>query len=389
VLASFLNLKGWRFLTASLIFEADPSLTVLGRIDLNRNMHTGFQAEFFKSEPQDRSRWLDPFLSMVPEGAAAAAALSMPAREFLHEMYRAVDPELRPEIDRQIKRTGKFDGVGPMIDSLEDALLRRIGFVFYRARDLGEEITTFEPSKAPHVAWVFWIRPEFRHRLRDLYDFLTDNASTLGFDKTYDYPVTGLKGGDAAREFANANIPGTGEVVVLLYGNFFILSNSAVLVRHMVLARHEGHSILGNKDYEVFEQELPKTLNAFVFLQGKRIEEIVLDNIGFLEESTKTPDEGWMADNHARIERQVLRAQYPGARSVAEVPASQRDAFDAAVDLAKDREWLTARTQFIARDRSRLEQVLALSRMFSAAYLQATLDPQSLQTTSRILIDYR
>src|SRR5690606_4360806 len=56
VLASFLNLQGWRFLTNSILFEPD-SLTLLGRIDLNRNMHTGFQAQFFKEEPQNRDRW--------------------------------------------------------------------------------------------------------------------------------------------------------------------------------------------------------------------------------------------------------------------------------------------------------------------------------------------
>lgn len=388
VLASFLNLEGWRFLTGSFVFEPE-SLTLLGRVDLNRNKHTPFQAEFFKSEPQDRSQWLDPFLSMVPETACAAAAVRMPAREFLQEMYEAVDADLREEIDRQLRKTGKYDGVRALIDTLEDALLRRIGFVFHRARELGAEIKVFEPSPAPHVAWVFWIRPEMRNKLTELYEFLKVHWTTLGFEQAYDYPVVGLKGGDAAREFVNPNIPGTGEIVVLLYGNFFVLSNSAVLVRDMVGARLQDRSIVGTRDYETFATELRTKLNGFVMLNGDRLAEVVEDHVAFLERKTQTPDEGWMLENRTRVERQVLRERFPGYRAVAELPEAQRGGFDQAVDAALTQEWSTVRARVIAEDSARLQQLRAMASLVSSAYMQVTLDPQSIDLTARMLLRYR
>src|SRR5690606_17317494 len=144
---------------------------------------------------------------MVPERACAAAALRMPAGDFLQEMFQAIEPELRREIDQLVGRTGKFQSVAQIIDSIRPALLPRTGFVFHRKREIGGGIETFEPSPAPHVAWVFWIDPRLRQPIEDLYGFITQSSTTLGFDKAYDLAIRGSGGGDAAREFVNSNIP--------------------------------------------------------------------------------------------------------------------------------------------------------------------------------------
>ena len=63
--------------------------------------------------------WLDPFLSMVPRAACAAAAVRLPAREFLLEMFEAIEPALREEMDQQIRNTNKYQGTAELINGLE------------------------------------------------------------------------------------------------------------------------------------------------------------------------------------------------------------------------------------------------------------------------------
>lgn len=395
VLASFLNLSGWTFLTGSLIFEsgigfdAPDSLTLLGRVELNSNMHTGFQREFFRAEPQDRSEWLSPFLTMVPERACAAAALRMPAGDFLQEMFQAIDTELRRDIDQMVSRTGKYQNVSQLIDSLRPALQPRIGFVFHRKREIGGGIETFDPSPAPHVAWVFWIDPRLRKPLEDLYAFMTQYSSSLGFDKAYDLAIMGGGGGDAAREFVNPNIPGTGEIALLLYGNFFVVSNSGPLIRDMALSRLQGRNVLALRDYETFDQEMDKRLNGFVFVRGEPLAEVVQDYLDFLDSDAAAPDVEWAYGVRAQVEREILRREFPSARAVGSLQGQERKRFDELVDAEIRRRWANERDRYVQADRAAYRQLQALMRTFSSAYLQVTLEPRNMDFKGRVLVQYR
>ncbi len=400
VLATFLSLSGWTFLTGSAIFEGgggfgDPdSLTLLSRIELNSNMHSPFQREFFRAEAQDRSEWLQPFLTMVPERACAAAAMRMPACDFLQEMYQAVAPELRRELDQLIARTGKFQSVSNLIDSLRTALQSRTGFVFHQKRSLGDHpdgrpIESFEPTPAPHVAWVFWIDPRNRTPLEELYKFLSDYREILGFTAAYDLPILGAGGGDAAREFINPNIPGTGEIAILLYGNFFVVSNSGPLVRDMALARLKGTNVLALRDYEVFDREIASQLNGFVYLQGERLAEVAQDYLDALDSGDSMPDPEWAMGARPTVEREVLRREFPSSRAVGSLRRDERERFDQLVASEMGRRWAAEKDRYVAADRQSYRQVQALTRMFSSAFLQVELEPQFMDLKSRILFRFR
>src|SRR5262249_20740531 len=155
VLASFINLKGWKFLAGALLFEADPkSLSLLANVDLNRNLHTPFQAHFFQTEAQERKQWLDPFLTMVPAGACACAALRIAAGEFMKEMFRALETKERDLLNDCARSLGNAAGMSEMIEKLEPSLLPRTGFVF--RRNLREkDVQVADPTPVPQIAWVF------------------------------------------------------------------------------------------------------------------------------------------------------------------------------------------------------------------------------------------
>jgi hypothetical protein len=393
VLASFLNLSGWRFLSGALIFD-EGSLSLLGRVDMNRNKHSGFQNQFFRAEAQERREWLNPFLSMVPSTACAAAALRVPAGDFLQEMIQAIEPELRREIDGVIRKTGKFDSLGHVIDSIRPALLQRVGFVFHPRMDIGVDdkgkpIETFEPSPAPHVAWVFWVDPRFRNKVEDLIPFLTLNASTLGFSSAYDLPVQGGAGGDAARELVNPNIPSTGEIALLLYGSFFVVGNSGPLIKRMVDARLNANHLMTLPGYEVFSGEMSDRLNGFAYLHGDALVRVAEDYLSFAESGSAEPDAAWMVGIRPTLERDVLRDLFPAYRTPSSLSSKERERFDAEIGKRMRERWTTERPKATAAGRANYAEMHALFRTFSALYFETTFDPQWMSLRARLLPQIR
>ncbi len=390
VLASFLNLSGWRFLSGSVVFE-ESSLTALARVELNRNKHTGFQAEFFRAESAPYEDWLLPFLAMVPEGvggvsnrgACAAAALRMNAADFLVEMYEALDDQSL--IDDPLRKTGKYTGARALIDELRTVLLPRTGFVFMRKQDLGDEVEIFDPTPAPHWAWVFWLRPNSRGVLQELRKYLSDNATNLGFTKVTDLRLPGLS--DPCREFMNPHIPGTGEVALLLYGDFFILANSSFVARDMISARLDSKSLLQDDNWDIFERELPSRINGFVYANGERLGNVFSDYVQSIADESRTPDPAWEMQNRSRFDRKVFQAKYRQYGSIAQIPESLKPQFDADVAKEMDLAWIDERAAFTKSDRDHYDQLRVMCRMLDAAYLQVELDPQFIQLTSGILLE--
>ncbi len=388
VLASFLNFSGWRFLTGSLIFEPE-SLTVLGNVDLNRNEHTAFQSEFFKADAQERSKWLDEFLAMVPgDEACAAAALRMPAGEFLAEMHDAMEPDLKTILDESLRKSGKYENTRDLIDKLRPSLLDRTGFVFYPTRE-ETDLQVNEPSPAPLIAWVFWIREGAREPIREFYDFLQENYTNLGFTSAHNLPVGELQGGDMARAYANPNITGTGAVSILIYGDFFVVSNSDYLIRYMIKARANGTSLLTNPDYVTFEKELESRVNGFLFVDGARMGRVIDDYLSFLEGGLDEPDPSWLQSTMAQYEGQVFRSKYREHQSIQRIPPALKEQFGEDVYQAQRAAWGSARQGFMAADRESLMKAKGLCSLFSSAYIQLNLNPQGMSFTSRFMMDYR
>jgi hypothetical protein len=389
VLAAFINLNAWRFLTGSLLFERD-SLSVLARVELNRNEHTPFQGRFFQAEPQDRSRWLDPFLRMVPESACACAALRMPAGEFLQEMYRALDSVDQNLLDEGLRRTGEYQGMRDLIERIDLALLPRTGFVF--SKNIPDpQIPVVAISPMPQVAWVFWVRPGMAKPLEEFQDVMRRHFKTFQFEQAYEMPVI-TNATDKILELTHRQIPATGEIAMILFDQFFVISNSGPLIRQMFETRFGGGrgSIMEGPYMEIFGRELPNAVNGFVFLMGRQLDEVLVDyrnDIDFM--ANQTPDPEWMVRNRPSAEDQVRRSKYQQYGSISAIPASLRNQFDVDVDAYLETLWVSNTSRFTSADRESLAQAMAFSKMFSAAYFQVMLEPSYINLTARFLLDYR
>lgn len=393
VLASFVNLTGWRFASGALLFE--PSrLGLIARVMLNQNEHTPFQSDFFRTEAQRRQEWLDPFVAMVPDDACALAAMRMPAGQFVRQMFRAMDPDWRRLFEDSLKRTGVYKSADELLSQLELAFLPRTGFVFRQnvPEKVGPNtisIPVNDPTPLPQIAWVFWVRPTGGKAIVDrLVKAIYEHHRTIFNAPAYHYPLQGRA--DQILECTNPHIPGTGSLAFLFYDQFFILSNSSPLVRSMIAAR-DGYSgsIVRRPEMRASIEELPTSINGFAYVQGPEMEKLLVEMGEYARKAGEGIDGGWARVNRPAISAQVQRDKYARYGSQAGLPPELRPQFEADVDAELQAQWTKQAGAFSAQDRAALEESTGLCRVFSAAYMQVVLDPQSIQLQGKAYFDWR
>lgn len=407
VLASFLNLKGWQYVTGGLIF-ADGELVATGEVGLNSKQHTPFQSSFYQAEQQRREDWLDPFLAMVPESACAAAALRVPAGEFLQAMFDSLDDSEKSLLNDGMQRAS-FKGkrlvdTRDLIEQLKVAFLTRTGFVFRKNQpdtsrdDKGElMVPVAAKSPMPQVAWVFWLRQGSQPLVEELVSMLSTYYATFGFSKVWHLkvPFAGGKFPEDVTEFTNAKIPATGEIAMIVLGRFFIVSNSGPLVRDILRAHYSAQtgvrSIRQLPEFEPIERDLPAELNGLVWLRGSALVQVLDDYLAFAEPSD-TPDQEWMVTIRPGAEEQVRRTRYPSYPSKASMPKSMTDAggeFDQAVVAYMRDQWLKDRTNFTAEDRGKLQQMRSIATLLEGAHLQLELQNSYIRYLLRVKGGFR
>ncbi|MFN6192314.1 MAG: hypothetical protein ACK5BN_00635 [Planctomycetota bacterium] len=408
VLAAFLNLRGWQQISGGAMF-ADGAVCATGQIGLNSRQHTTFQSSFYKAEVEPREKWLDPFLAMVPESACAAAALRMPAGEFLNAMFDALDEKERQLFDEMVARTSflgqNVPNVRELIERIRPALLPRTGFVFRQndpvteREDNGElKIPVAARSPVPQVAWVFWLQPNGKPIADEVVTLLRTYASTFGFRKQWllSVPFGGGKLPEPVNEFTNPQIPGTGELAVIVFREFFVLSNSGPLICDILRARYPSltgsRSIRDLPGFAAAERELPKDLNGFVWLHGGNMQPLLDDYLAFAEADSEQADPEWMMQNRPNAEDQVRRQRFPQYASKASMPKKMTEPggdFDAEVVAWLREQWRKERANFTAEGRARLRTFRAVAGLLDSAYLQLELENGAIRFQARVATSER
>lgn len=411
VLASFLNLKGWMQVTGGVMFEGDV-LGATGQIGLNSKQHTAFQSSFYTAEQQRRSQWLDPFLKLVPADACAAAALRMPAGEFLHSMFEALEAGEKSLINDALRRSNfngeQVQGARDLIDRLRLAFQPRTGFVFRRnVPDKSLDPNTGElmfpvlaKSPMPQVAWVFWLRPNGEKLVNSLVSMLSSYHRSFGFQKVWHLPVA-YDGGrrkfdEPVTEFTNPQIPATGTVAMLVFGDFFIVSNSGPLIRDILLTRYGGitnaQSIRDLPEFTEVESELSQSLSGLVWIHGENMVPVLDDYLEFADQSSEMADPGWMRDMRGTAEEEVRRKHYPRYPSIASMPKTltrQGGEFDQRVRAWLDARWAQDRTEFTADDRTNLLRFRGLAKMLRVAAIQVELENSYIRYQARVMTNLK
>lgn len=409
VLASFLNLKGWMQVTGGLIFD-QKSLVATGQVGLNSKQHSPFQASFYTAEQQRRQQWLDPFLRMVPIDTCAAAALRMPAAEFLHAMVDALEENERSLINRGMQNANyngeRLNDVRDLIGRLSVAFQPRTGFVFRRnvpdkQRDpkTGElMVPVAAKSPMPQVAWVFWLRPGGEALATELVTMLRSHYANFGFQNVWHLTVPHRSGEFTERvtEFTNPQIPATGEIAMIVFREFFVVSNSGPLIRDVLRARYSTlsgvPSIRQRPEFDRIERELPDELSGFVWVDGENLVPVIDDYIAFADKDSVLPDMDWLVLNRPAAEEHIRVTKFPRYRSKASIPDALKapgGEFDEAVKSYLNEKWATERTSYTAEDRQSLQQLRGFARLFKAAVMHVELQANYIRYQARLITNMR
>jgi len=408
VLASFLNLKGWQQVTGGLIFGPN-GLTVTGQIGLNSKQHTSFQSSFYRAEQQRREEWLDPFLAMVPESACAAAALRMPAGDFLMAMFDAIEPAEKDFINDSMKRAvyqgSPLNDTRDLIEKLKVAFLPRTGFVFRRnvpdvdRDDKGElKVPVTARSPMPQVAWVFWIRPGASSMVEEFVAMMRAQFQNFFFRRVYYLKVPHASGvfAEPVSEFTNPQIPATGAIAMIVFRDFFVVANSGPFVRDILRTRYPAlsgaRSMRELPEFGAFQDNMPAELNGVVWVRGENLVPVLDDYLAFAESASESPDPDWLRSVRPAAEDQVRRTRYPQYPSVASMPRSMTDPggeFDQAVVAHMQEQWRRERTSFTADDRAQMQQLRAGARMLRAGFVQFELENSYIRFLASLVPDLR
>lgn len=402
VLASFFNLKGWQQVSGALMF-ADGLLATTGQVVLNSKQHSTFQSSFYKAEKQRREEWLDPFLKMVPDTACAAAALRMPAGEFLHAMIEALEPAERDLLNEGMRRCSlqnqPLTGMADLIDRIKVAFRPRTGFVFRRNQpDTSRDPATGElmvpvtaRSPMPQVAWVFWLLPNTNKLVEDVVKMLNDNYGSFGLKKVWHLKVQ-YAGGyltEPVTEFCNPQIPATGEIAMIVFRDFFVVSNSGLLIKDILRTRYRADGLRSIQELDEFseiERELPSELNGMVWLRGSNLVPVFDDYLSFAAQDSEAPDAEWMMNSRAGAEEHVRKTRYAQYPSKASMPKSVVEGeFEQAVRAYLAEQWRLVRTSFTAGDREQMQQMRAMVQMLSTGYLQVELENNYIRFQGKLI----
>lgn len=402
LLAAFLKPSSWRFLSGSLIFEPN-SLSVLLDLEVDNTQHDKFLKDFFKTERDERARWMDEFISMVPADSVAAAALRMPAGGFLHEMYQAgLDPAEKEVLNDSMRQTTVYKSVANLIDKVHLSFLPRIGIVFAkneRTPKLKEFFPVHEETAMPQWMWVFWVAPGREQPVQEFVNTLKKHTLAFGFSNAWKLNLVQGSSADVAFEFASPLIAGTGNLAVCTYGlgtgrgqtQYFFVGNSGNLIRRMINARLNRFPSLRNEDdYREFERELPNAVNGLVWISGKHTREVLQALLDERQHTGDRPPPEWDLANRPLAERTVFYNKYRQYGTKAGIPRSLLKRFDEEVTRELDAMWEKEKANYSVAGRAKMEQWIYLTEALRSCYLQVILDPHSLRLTGRVLTtEYR
>jgi hypothetical protein len=197
-------------------------------------------------------------------------------------------------------------------------------------------------------------------------------------------------------EFTNPQIPATGSIAMIVFSDFFVVSNSGPFVRDILMTRYSGQtgakSIRDMPEYREIENDLLNELNGLVWLHGENLLPVLDDYRTFADAASQSADPEWMARARPAAEDAVRRAsfpQYPSKASMPKTMTEQGGEFDVAVARHLQETWKRERTSFTADDRAQMEQLRAVAQLMKSACIQVELHKDYIRYLARITMHGR
>ena len=321
---------------------------------------------------------MDQFFNMVPTDACGAAALRLPAGDFIAEIAEDyLSREERQEINDRDQAHGQVqaDLEDALIKTLDTSLQPRVGVILRPNIRSAESVKLFKvhsESPFPQWAWVFWIKKDYKGRmqskaLNELIKMFGEHRATFNIKNAWKLDLSGSGGrSDAAFEFAIPQIPGTGSLAVCTYGDYFIFGNSGPFILRMVRALNgKDTSIVQEKeyDYKEFESDMPPAVNGGGVRLGAQPAHRRQALQGLQREALRAHGRRVGApEPRPRRGPGFKQARFRRFGTKAQIQGDDRVAFKQAVDEEMDRMWVVFQKRSKIADRKTMEQLPELGR---------------------------
>lgn len=351
-LGSIRNLSG--------VLGFDSGLVVRAHADLSVEVLTPVQKSLYRIPGRDSKRVADELAFVAPADTQTCGHLEVGLREFLNEVYQALEPAARQLLDDTLRSTGQFTGAAALIDELELLFKGRIGWIV-RENDYPYNEEKDPPHNGlpvPAVAIVLWTEntDKAHRRIQQLQQLVSDNQARFGLrGRTGQRAVftNVLKGGNEVWEFWAPAIDGTGHIAVSRNGDMYFISNTYALLSDLLRRFSRDEPVRRLADRPDFAQVVsegrassnllawfdPRAMSRFM---RRAAEQTALDQVksnidwdrermlaedqvlresfpgkvrGRLDQETQARVDALVNPRLSEIENRLLREQVPAARA--------------------------------------------------------------------------
>ncbi len=384
ILARFVHASVLNELTGVLAFAGGPRLNV--HAELSSEDLTAEQRRMYRLSSFGREE-VSELASFAPADAVVFAAGRLHVGDVLTAIRESLEPATRELLDDNARAVWGYADAGPLLVQIASGFKTRVAFVT-RENDFVDPTEKAPLSDGrPVYAWALILEIDDESKIDELRTKVTANPRQFGIQSRVptDSGVYSnqVRGGYVVFEYHHPMVPGTGHLSSVVLGNWFLLSNSHLMLERVLntYGDTEGRwprladesafrSIVGGEGL--------LSTSAIVYYNPRegaatlrQIQKERARNEVFIDWNVERP----------RLEKKIAKEHFPNG-----IPPTGQAQFDVMVDEEAVRFEQEFKDQHSARLYAKYEREIVYQEMARAMVLQVALDPKRIDLFARALI---
>jgi hypothetical protein len=228
--------------------------------ELSSELMTTVQKQIYRQRGVERGWFLENVARMVRADAALVLYLQVDIGDLLRELFAAAEPDLRSLIEDQIRATGAYNGVEPLIAELGELFRDRVAVIVRentyvtpapadgadeRPDSIGDAPHNAEP--VPAIALMLWTdgSREALAKIETLHQLVNKNQGRIGLrgpDGASGVYNNQISTGHDVWEFWSEFIDGTGHIATAADYDRYLITNHYRMIEDLMRVFGQGGS---------------------------------------------------------------------------------------------------------------------------------------------------
>lgn len=345
---------------------------------------TDFQKRLFDAQPLNTAKEIFERAKGVPAKTFLFATLACDVVDLFRAIERSLDDSQRRLLNDQIRQAGPYRDLRQFLDDFGPAFRRNLTLML-RRHDFPRIADDPPNDGSPDPAWALALSIKSPEKVAEMITYFIRNKHHFGIENLTHFDA---RGGFRATEFWSQLIPATGEIAVLPAGDTFYVSNSPKYLKEILqvsLGSGGAASIANEAGFEASLSEMNPNSNLFFYLNTRRYEEVLKEQIPFLAQKSFTID---YQGERVRAREKVIREKYSEYRGRA-IPPEIAKRVEEAVDQEIKNLDLAMRGPGVAKIRQELENYAFWLTSFPSIMGNLNTDPNRIDLGLKIAIEWR